>query len=337
MIREDVIDQVYNLDEGIPTPFIDMVRGGSFTNVYSEWTEDDLTAPNVNNAKVDGSDAVGNDTKLGRRLGNRAQLSDKVVRISDHSENVTSIGRVGTMAYQVAKRLMDLRRDKEAIATGRQGSAVDNGDDVPGKTAGFGAWLKTNVSFGNNGAAGGFNLNTKVVAAPTAGEARAMTWTDVRAILLGIYKKGGYPSVLMTVPEVIQNVNSFLFGDGGKPFRATPHANVQGDSPATQTAQGYISVVLSDFGIRLRLQDNRLQQTYASSDGSPIQVADVFIFDPRYVGVASMNGTRNKLLGDVGHSTNRLLAETWMTKCFREDAHGLIADVNPASPVTAGS
>ena len=45
LIREDVMDMVYNLDEGIPTPFTDMIRSGSHSNPYSEWTEDDLRRP----------------------------------------------------------------------------------------------------------------------------------------------------------------------------------------------------------------------------------------------------------------------------------------------------
>ena len=38
LIREDVVDQIYNLDEGIPTPYQDMVGAGSFSNLFSEWT-----------------------------------------------------------------------------------------------------------------------------------------------------------------------------------------------------------------------------------------------------------------------------------------------------------
>ena len=135
LIREDVVQQVYNLDEGIPTPLIDLTGGGSFSNLYSEWTENDLAAPDIDNASVDGSDATGNDTKIGLRVGNRAQLSDKVVRISHAAEGVDSIASVGKIAYQTSRRLMDLRRDREAIACGRQASVADDGTTTAGRTA----------------------------------------------------------------------------------------------------------------------------------------------------------------------------------------------------------
>ena len=330
LIREDVMDTVYNLDEGIPTPFTDMVRSGSHSAPYSEWTEDDLTAVDTSNAVVDGSDASGNDTKLGVRVGNRQQISDKTVRISHVSEAIDSIGSVGRMAYQTAKRLLDLRRDVEAIATGRQASVADDGSSTAGKTAGLGAWIATNTDFGATGSAGGFNTSTKVVDAPTEGTIRALTWTNVRDRIQEVYEAGGYPSVLMSIPAVIKAINTFLFGSGGDPYRAAPTANVQGVSPQTQSAQGWITVVLSDFGISLSLVDNRLQQKYNTATA-----ADVFILDPAYLGLSYLGGYRNDVLGKTGHSDMRMLSTTWMTKCFREDAHAMIADIDHTAAVTA--
>lgn len=337
LIREDVIDTIYNLDEGIPTRLTDLLGSDTFSNVYSEWTENDLNAPDLSNAEVDGADASGNDTKIGTRVGNRAQLSDKVVQISSIAEEVNSVGSVGKMAYQTARRLMDLRRDVEAIALSRQASQADDGTSTPGKTAGFGAWIKTNTDFGSGGSAGGFDTTTKIVDAPTPGEARALTWEEVRTQIENVYKIGGNPSILMSVPGVIKRINSFLFSTNGAPYRATPTANVQGTSPANQTAQGWISVVLSDFGIDLQLVDNRLQQTYESADSPTVDVADVFLLDPAFAALSYLYGYRVDPLAKQGHSERKLISTVWMTKCFREDAHAIIADVNPAAAVTAGT
>lgn len=330
LIREDVIDTVYNLDEGIPTPFTDLVGSDSFDNVYSEWTEDDLTAVDTSNAVIDGSDASGNDTSTGSRVGNHAQLSDKVVRISHAAEAVDSIGSVGRMAYQTARRLMDLRRDVEAIACGRQASIADDGSAQAGNTAGLAAWIATNTDFGATGSAGGFNTGTKVVAAPTNGTIRALTWANVRSRLQEVYEAGGYPSVAMSIPAVIKAINTFLFSSSGDPYRASPTANVQGTSPQTQAAQGWITVVLSDFGIALSLVDNRLQQKYNTNTA-----ADLFILDPAYAGLSYLEGYRNDVLGKTGHSNMRLLSTHWMTKVFREDAHAMIADIDHTAAVTA--
>lgn len=334
LIREDVVAQVYNLDEGIPTPLMDMVGGGSFSNVFSEWTENDLAVPDTDNAVLDGSDAVGNDTVIGLRVGNRAQISDKVVRISHASEGVDSIASVGKIAYQTSRRLMDLRRDMEAISAGRQASVVDDGSAIAGRTAGLGAWIATNTIFGAGGSAGGFNFSTKIVDAPTEGTIAPLVWADVRDIILAIYSAGGAANgmlIAMSTPLVIRSIVSFLFSDEGAPFRATPTANVTGTGGGqVQTAQGWIDVVLSDFGITLRLLANRLQQTYNLGTA-----ADLFFVDPPHFAIASMSGFRTDNLAKTGHADNRLISNHWMTKCWREDAHGMIADIDPTAPVTA--
>jgi hypothetical protein len=54
----------------IPLPFTDMVGTDSHTNEYAEWTLDVLATPDVTNAVVDGSDASGNNTAIGNRVGN---------------------------------------------------------------------------------------------------------------------------------------------------------------------------------------------------------------------------------------------------------------------------
>jgi hypothetical protein len=200
LLREDVIATIYNLDEGIPTRLLDAIGTDSVGSRYTEWTQNDLDAVDLTNAVVDGSDATGNQTKVGTRVGNHVQLSDKVVQISDLAEAVQSFGNVGTMAYQTAKRLMDLRRDVEAIALTSQASVADNGDSIAGKTAGIGAWIETNSYSGSGGSAGGFNTTTKIVDAPAPGAARALTWAAVRTAVEAVYTAGGNPSVLMSTP-----------------------------------------------------------------------------------------------------------------------------------------
>lgn len=337
LIREDVMDTVYNLDEGIPTVFTDAVGSDTFSAKYSEWTEDDLEDPALANAIVDGADAAGDDTSVGIRVGNRSQISDKKVRVSHSAEAIDSIGQQGRIAYQVAKRMMELRRRVETSAVSRNASVVDDGNSTAGQTAGLGAWIKTNTNYGTGGSAGGFQTDDKLIDAPVAGEARALTWAMVRAQLLNVYSAGGFPSMLMTVPGIIAALNTFLFSSAGQPYRAEPTANVTGQGGgATQTAQGYISVVLSDFGIALNLVDNRLQLTYDSGDTPTAQdVADVFILDPRFARMSYLFGYRQDQLAKTGHADNRLISTEWMTKVTREDAHANIADIDPTQAVTA--
>jgi hypothetical protein len=83
---------------------------------------------------------------------------------------------------------------------------MDNGDNVAGQSAGLGAWITTNKDLGTGGTATGFNTGTKLVAAQVAGGERGLTWTMIRTQISNVYKLGGNPSVLMSVPDVTKSL-----------------------------------------------------------------------------------------------------------------------------------
>ena len=99
----------------IPLPFTDMIGTGAAKNEYKEWTLDSLAAPDPTNAVVDGSDATGNDTATGERVGNHHQISDKVVRVSYRADESDTIGRSKELSYQLLRRQQELRRDSQCL------------------------------------------------------------------------------------------------------------------------------------------------------------------------------------------------------------------------------
>jgi hypothetical protein len=69
LIREDVMNQIWDISK-IPLPLTDAIGTESSKNEYKEWTTDTLVTASVTNAVIDGSDASGNNTALGLRVGN---------------------------------------------------------------------------------------------------------------------------------------------------------------------------------------------------------------------------------------------------------------------------
>ncbi len=65
-------------------------------------------------------------------------------------EAVDKAGRRSEVAYQVAKKAAELKRDHESIMLANQG-AVAGSTSAARKTAALGAFLKTNTSFGTDG------------------------------------------------------------------------------------------------------------------------------------------------------------------------------------------
>ena len=114
LINEDVMNKIWDISK-IPLPFTDMIGSGSAGNEYKEWTQDTLAAPDPTNAVVDGSDATGDDTQTGARVGNHHQISDKVVRVSYRADASDTIGRSRELSYQITRRQQELRRDSQCL------------------------------------------------------------------------------------------------------------------------------------------------------------------------------------------------------------------------------
>lgn len=326
LVREDVMDKIWDISS-IPLPFTDLVGSDVANNDYTEWTIDELPAPDITNAVVSGSDVSGSDAAGGSRVGNHCQTSDKVVAVTHRSQNVNVVGRSNEMAYQLMMRQRALRRDVEAMAMLNNASVADDNNTTAGEAGGFDAWLETSTSNGATGSDGGFNTTTKVVDAATPGTARGLTETILSAQVESAYNENGNVTALMSVPGIIKRLARFLFGAATV---ATPTANVKGDGGGSdQTSQGYINVMVTDFGTTMELIPNRLQQYTASNE------ATVFGIDPALVALAFLSGYSTDPLAKLGHSWRTLLHVDWTVKVYNEKAHFGIRAIDDATAVVA--
>lgn len=326
VIREDVMDQIWDISN-IPLPLTDMIGKETHTNRYCEWTEDKLADPNTANASVDGADISQNDTKLGTRLGNYTQISVKEVQISHSAEAADSIGGMAKMSKQVMKRQKELRRDVEAIQLTLQGSVAGDGNTIPGKSAGFGAQLKTNISLGATGVAGGFNTTTKLFVAPTPGTKRALSETTIRDILQQIYQNGGNTTTFMARPPVIRKLSEYLFTSTARV--ATIQSTQAQSQPKSLTAYGSVNVFVTDFGQTIQLRDNRLQQQDAAGTST------AYLIDPEHLKQSFLRGYRTEPLGKTGLSDKNLMSGEWSFKVLNELAQGAIYAIDEALAVVA--
>lgn len=325
LIREDVMNKIWDISK-IPLPFTDLVGSGTHSNSYCEWTTDALAAPDTTNAVVDGADASGNDTRTGARVGNRSQISDKIVRVSFRADTSNTIGRAKELAYQLSRRQQELRRDVDAISLLNQASVSDNGDAVAGKVGGLPSWL---ASHNYGGTAGGFSTGTGLTVARIPTAHRAITETLIRTAVADIFQDGGDPSVLMSTVGVIGQISSYMFSSSAR--IATITNEVEGNA-AKAVAMGAVNVFVTDFGT-LTFKANRLQPTH--TDSGATTVADVFILSPEYLELSYMGGYRTEELGKTGLANNRQMSVDWTLKVLNEKAHAIIGDINPLTAMTA--
>lgn len=308
-IREDLSDFIYNIDP-VETPFLTMARKGSKPkNTKVEWQTDSLAAADGTNATIDGDDPATNTASPTVRLANYTQLMDKVVRVSDRAQQMSTAGRKRELAYQVAKRGKELKRDMEARLTGNYASTA-GATGAASQTAGVEAWLTTNVSRGTGGADGGWSSTNQVTSAATDASAtnqRTFTEALLKTQIRNIWNEGGNPKIIMTGGFNKQQASGF----GGI---ATLYRDTAGKmSPAT--IMGAADVYVSDFG------EHKIVPNRFSRDRTAL------ILDMNYWSIHYLMPFNVQTLAKTGHSERRMLRVDFALCSKNEEASGAVADL----------
>jgi hypothetical protein len=324
-VPEDVMSKIWDISV-IPLPFQDLIGDAeSHSNEYCEWTKDSLQAVDPTNAVLDGADAGADNNKLGTRVGNHSQISDKVVSASTRAKDGKTIAIGDAYAYQVLKRQQELKRDIDAIALMNQASVADDGV-AAGKCGGFDAWLVSNTNNGLTGSNGGFKTGSGLVTAATPGTARALSEKTIRDVAQAVWTAGGNPSTLMGRPQVIRSLSSYMFGSSAQV--ATLMSDVR-EKRGAAIATGSVNVFVTDFGVTLEMIANRLQQTTAAN------VSTVFLIDPEHASISYLSRPSTVELAKTGLSQKGQMYADWSLKVFSEEAHGAIRAVDETAAVVA--
>ncbi len=325
IINEDVMQAIWDISN-IPLPFTGMIgTPDPVGNQYTSWVVDKLADPDLTNAKVDGQDITDNDEDpAGPREGNHCQISTKRVSVSQRANEVNTIGYASERARQISRRQIELRRDVEAISVGIDGSQADDGNATPGKSAGLGAWLVTNLSGGGSGTPGGFNPGTGLVTAWTPGAPAAGTLSALKDVIQKIYVEGGDPTVIMSVPSVIKSLNEFMFTDAAR--IATLQGETSADQESRLKAKGSVNIFIADHGQVLEFHPNRIMRSFAGNPSGT--AAHCYVLDPNYLRHGHLHGYRSKPQGDTGLSTKDLISVDWTLKVLNELSQGMVPEVD---------
>lgn len=156
--REDLSDVLYDISP-TETPFISMAKKGKAEAVKHEWLTDALADP-VKNARVEGDQALAVKPSNRVRLGNYCQIFAKFATVTGTQETVQKGGGIKSeMAYQVARRMKEIKRELEfaCIGSGRQ-IMVAGSDTVAREMASFQSYMSAaNTALGATGTAGAGN------------------------------------------------------------------------------------------------------------------------------------------------------------------------------------
>jgi hypothetical protein len=302
-IREDLSNVITNIAPE-ETPFQSNIGRETINNTLFEWQTDTL-ADAAANAQLEGDDVGTFDSVTATvRLTNYAQISRKTIILSNTEEVVNKAGRRSELAYQIAKRGSELKRDQEFIFL-NGGIAVAGNSTTARVTASLGAFVKTNTDKQTNGTDPSYT--TLPNSARTDGNVRTFTETILKNVIQKVWTAGGTPKILMTGPVNKQRVSGFS-------GIASSRYNINGgDKPATLI--GAVDLYVSDFG-QVAVIANRFQRE-----------RDAWVIDPDYAKMTVLRPYQQVELAKTGDAEKRMLLIEYGLKVLAENAHGLAADL----------
>lgn len=187
--REDLSDLIYDISP-TDTPFLSKIPRVKAKATKHEWQIDALAAAVDTNAVVEGDDATTDASAATTRLDNQCQILDKVARVTGTQEKVDKAGRSSEMAYQMEKRMKEIKRDLEKSLFANKAKVVGN-DTTARVLGGLQAWVKTNTSIASDATASAGNGSD----IHTDGTARALQESFFETVLASAWDEGAEPSI----------------------------------------------------------------------------------------------------------------------------------------------
>lgn len=306
--REDLQDKIYMVSPE-KTPILSALRRFTATQRLHEWQRDTLATPNKDNAVIEGDDRTGTALTPTQRVANTVQLFDTVAVVSSTQAKTKSAGRSSEMKYQISKKMVELKRDVEAMILS-DNVAVQGNSTTARKSAGLGAMIYTNVSHGGAGATPA-HTSGLATTAQTAGTNRAFTETLLKTVLQSIFNNSGEMPPMISLTASHKGTFSAFAG-----IAANRH-NV--DRKSQGAIIGGADIYASDFGPLVAVP-NYIQTTANANTA--------FILNPEHAGVAYLGGGfQSDPLAKTGHTDKELVSAEACLVVTSETAHGKVANL----------
>ena len=306
-IRESLADVISSISPE-EVPLQSNIGSENVSNTYFEWQTDTLASTSTT-AVIDGDDVASFDsTTATTRVGNYTHILRRTTIVADNLSAQDLSGRNDELAYQLAKRGKELRRDIEATLTDNNAQVAGNSSTAR-ETAGLGAWIATNDVFQTGGTTDGASPSGDGTDARTDSSADGQadfTETMLKTAMQNAFTAGGQPSILMVGPHNKTVVSGFA-GIAAQRYQAP--------SEAPTTIIGAADVYLSDFGT-LNVVANRFQRE-----------RDAFLLDPEYASVCYLRPIQQVELAKTGDAEKRMVIAEFGLKVLNEAAHAGVFDL----------
>ena len=274
-----------------------MAGRGKADATYKEWQTDALASAVTTNAVIEGDEATLDASTATTRLGNYLQIADKTVVVSGTQDVVNKAGRKSELAYQIAKKGKELKRDIESQLCSNNAQVAGNSTTAREST-GLPSWIATNDVLGTGSAASGNGTG----GARTDGTQRALLESHLKTAVQNCWTQGGNPKMVMVGPFNKTVISGFTGG------------STRVDRGEDKKLVAAIDIYESDFGA-LNIVPNRFSRE-----------RDVFVLDSEFWEVAYLRPFQQFELSKTGDSEKRQMIAEYTLVARQEAASGMVAD-----------
>lgn len=305
--REDLADVIYDVTP-TDTPFLNNIGRGEMEAVTHEWQTDALDAPDGSNAVPEGDDITSIPAAVPTaRVGNRAQISRKLISVSGTLERVRKAGRRSEKAYQLTKQSAALKRDMETILLSNQ-TPVAGANNTARKMAAMGSWVKTNVNYNTGDGANPAWTEGVPTTGRTDGTVRPITEVMFKDVLQKCWAAGAVPRIASFNAINKQNASKVFAGVATKTYFQSAR-----EAMAVIAA---VDLYVGDFG-EVAFVANRFQRE-----------RDCWVLDPEYLSVRYLRPFFTEPLAKTGDADKSMLLVEYTLRVDNELSQGLVADLD---------
>lgn len=297
--REDLSDMIYDVSP-METVFITRAAKVKAKARIHEWQTDALNSASAT-PRIEADEISSYDTTPATtEYNNYTHILRRTGAISDTQEAVNKAGRDSEMAYQVPRRMKELKRDIETVMLDNNAKVAGN-DSTAREAAGVPAWIPAaNVDKASDGT----DATGDGTDARQAGTARALNEASLKSVLRKVYDASGeQPGVILCSPFNKQVISGF----SGNATRM--------DKSEDKKLYATIDVYVGDFG-ELEILPSR----YCETD-------NIYVLNMDFWKVAELRPAYKKDMGINGDAEKFAIYWEGTLQASNPKASGLVADV----------
>ena len=308
--REDLLDKIYNTSPS-EVPLSTAFGRTTAVTDFHEWQTDILGSASSSNKMIDGDDVTLDAQTATVRIGNHLQIFNGTVGVSRRANIVKKAGRSSELAYLKGKKMLELKRNIEAMIVSPTQVAIAATTSVAGQSGGLGVQLVSNPLHNGAGATAAWTSGAPT-AAITAGTNRTFTKALLDTACQNIYTTSGQFAEMLVVSPAHKGLFSAFASV------AQNRIDVKSGKNSQATIVGGAEVYLSDFG-GLTVMPHYLM---AGSDTA-------YVLNSDYLDLAFLDGFKTVGLAKTGDSDKVLITADACLAVRAPTAQAKITNLTP--------